>query len=276
MKTSKKILLATASGVFATVLVLTASFRACAATNSWGGNEIVGNGKIVTKSTTAANFDNVTVGGLFDVTINPGTAGNVIVTTDENILPYINVTTANNGLNVGIQSGVSLSPSQNNKVTITAQTLHNMSFGGKTIFHAANLNSDHLNLNMGGKSVGYLQGDIKNLQLSLGGNSELHVTVANDDTINLTMGGKGDVSLAGTVKSLTITTGGKATIDAKNLTADDVTISGAGDSDITVHATKTLSVNTAGRSDIKYYGNPTVNKNTVGMVTVEKVGDSTN
>lgn len=276
MRKSKKILGLVAGGIFAAMLVTSVSivaFDACDGQNcSANSKHITGNGKIVTKSAIVTEFNAINVGGQFEVVIDKGKQSSASVTTDENILPYVNMSVSDHTLNVGIQSGISVSASKIEKVNITTLALHNINLGGDAILRATKMDSDDLALSMGGKSVGYLQGDIKNLQIKLLGKSELHVDVANSNSIDLNIAGNGTVYLSGTVKKLSIATAGKALVFAKNLTADEVAIAGAGKSEVTIHAVKTLSVLTAGQSHIKYYGDPTINKNAFGDVTVEKLG----
>lgn len=274
MKNSKKLLWIISGVILAIALIISTSFRASASSllsSLTNNTTIIGNGKIVTKSIAVTGFDAVNIGGKFDVTIHPGNPSSVVMTTDENILPYINTSVSQTTLNIGMQSNTSVSTSQAEKIFITSPTLHTITVGGKTTLHAANINTDHLAFTLNGKSIADLQGNIKNLQLNLNGKSELHVAVMHDDTIDLTMGGKGIVYLSGVVKNLNIISGGQATILAKNLIADNVTISGAGESNITVQALKTLSISTAGKSDIKYYGNPTINRNSFGASSLEKL-----
>ena len=125
---------------------------------------------------------------------------------------------------------------------------------------------------MGGNSTGYLQGDIKNLQLIFGGETKLQAKITNGNTIAINSGGSSNINLSGKVNALTITVAGNTTINAQGLSANSVVIKGAGNADITVNVIKTLAINTIGVSTIKYYGNPAVSKNTLGESSVTKLG----
>lgn len=267
MKKSNQILWTAFSVLLGAIIVVSSALRLTAKPglgepsffNAFENHSIVGSGKIVNKTISVAPFDTVNVNGKTDVEIIPGKQNNVLVSADDNILPLIDVSLKSRSLDVGGQT------KNFKKIIITsAQMLHKINLGGKTILHASNINADHFSLAMGGKSDAYLSGNIKKLQISLGGKSNLHAAIQNADSIDLTIGGKATVFLSGTVKHLTITSGGKVIINAKNLNADDVAIHGAGESNILVHAAKTLSVTSVGKNDVRYIGNPKVENNSIG------------
>lgn len=283
MKKSNKIISTVVGGIFVAILVMFVSFNAFSASDDditlstvvtdQGGMRVVGNGKIISKSIAVTEFDAINVGGETDVSINSGKQ-NVVVTTDENIFPYMNIAVSDKLLDIDTKSGVAISPSQTEKIQITAFSLYKISLHGKTVLNATNINSKDLTLSLGGKSTGNLQGDIKNLQINLHGDSELHLSVVNAESMALKIVGKGMVSLSGKVNNLSIITGGNATVDAKNLVANDVTIVGAGESNMTVYAVKKLSISTAGKSNVQYYGNPEVSKRSFGEATIEQLHGS--
>lgn len=277
MKKSNKILWTITGGIFGGILALSASFNAFSASErDNNAAQIISNGHIVKQAVAVPAFDSVNVDGKTDVTISHGQPGDIMVSADENILPYLRIAVSDKTLNIGIKSGIELSPSQTEKVFIPVTALHHVRVHGNTVLNAMNVNSDHLTLDMAGKSVGTLHGDVKKLQVNLRGNSDLHLNIANADAIDLKIAGKGEVYLTGNTNNLNITTGGKAIINAKNLVANQVTIISAGESQLTVHAVKTLAVTTAGKSNVQYYGNPAVTKTSFGAATVEKLGDNAN
>lgn len=281
MKKSNQVMSMMMGVTFGAVLVLFASMNAFSSSKDGvtssvvvadqSGVRVVGNSKIAHKSFATAEFDSVNIGGENDITITPGNHPAVVVTTDENILPYINVAVANKILNIGAKLNVEISPSQAEKIHITALPLHKINVHGNMVLKAINMNSDDLSLTMGGKSIGQVQGDIQKLQINLRGNSELHLNVKNAKTIDLKIFGKGTVDLSGKANDLNIMTGGNAKVEAKNLLANQVTIMGAGESEMIVHAINTLSIKTAGESHVQYYGNPQISKKSLGEATIENI-----
>ncbi|QLH42092.1 MAG: DUF2807 domain-containing protein [Coxiellaceae bacterium] len=156
MKRSQQTLIA----FIAFICIASTSFIALAANNT-ETKRVAGNGKIQSKSVSLENFKGINVGGNFMMVINSGTEPKVVVTSDENILPYINLSVSHQQLNIGQQSGINLSPSKLTKIQITVPKLNNINISGNTMLQANNINTDSLALIMGGKTSGNLQGEIK-------------------------------------------------------------------------------------------------------------------
>lgn len=282
MKKSSKILWMFAGVIFAVVLILSvfqninnASDHNVSSSFSFhffGVKKIIGNKNIINKSVALTNFDTISAAEDFDITFNSGTQNAIVMTTDENILPYINISQVNNQLILGVQPDVSISPSKTEKVNIASTTmLHHINLNGIAYFHAMNLNSDDLILDMHGMNSADIQGKIKKISINMSGKPVLHLNILDADNVDLNMYGMGTVYLSGNTQNLNIRSNGKAIVLANNLIAGNVIITGRGMSDISVHAIKTLSILTSGKSSIKYSGNPNISKNTLGDASVEKM-----
>jgi hypothetical protein len=204
--------------------------------NFGGSNKsIVGNNNMTSKSVALNNINSVNINGNFDITVNPGKQSNIVLTTDENIMPYIDITMNNdNQLSVSIKPGVSIKWSRTPKLVITTSNLNSINLHGDNSVQAADINTDQLALNVAGDS---------------------------------------NVVLSGHANNLTITGSGDSSVDADNLIAENVTVTSAGDSDISVHPSKNLTITAFGESTIRYSGNPTVIKNTLGNSNIEQVDD---
>ena len=281
MKMSNKILALGVSGLFVTALALSISMRNITASGDeknsnsffkiYSDKMIVGNEKMQSTTISIPKIDTASIHGKFNVTIQPGKENTATVTTDENILPSIDMLSSNNQLKIGIKSGISVTFSKTPTAVITSPTLQHINLNGKNTLDAKNLNLDHLALSTSGNNTAQLQGEIKTLQLTLNGKSDIHANLANENNILLIINGNGKVFLTGTAKQLTINVAGRATVFAKDLIAETVVIQGAGKSEIIVHASKNLSILTAGENNIKYYGNPHVTNNYFGQTTVERM-----
>ncbi len=281
MKKSSKVLWIFTGVIFAAFLILavlnsvnylsnpkmSSSFKF----NFLGHKNITGNKNITSKTVALTAFDTVSIGSDFDVSFNPGSKNTVAITSDENILPYINISQNNHQLSIDVQPELSISPSQTEKAIITSSTpLHQIDLRGIATLHAMELNSDDFTLNMDGMSSAYLQGKIQKIHINLSGKSNLHLKLFDTEAVDLNITGMGTVYLSGNTQNLNISSSGKATVVANDLMADDVVISGSGMSDINVHAVKTLTISASGKSDIQYSGNPNVSRDISGDVSVEK------
>ena len=244
MKKSNKVFWTGLGSMFVVVFMMTMPFRVLNAepksetfvsvTTTSTGKKVVGNDKLVTKTSALEPFETINVSGNFYVILNPGKSSQISVTTDENIMPYLKIGVSQGALNLGTQSGLSLFSSQPQEAAVTTSAVK---------------------------------------KINLTGNNKLDVKKITGETLVLDLSGNEEVHLAGEVKNLTLNVFGQAAIYAKDLKADNVTIAGAGNVDVTVHAVKKLIVTASGKSDIRYYGNPEVNKTAFGFVTIQKLGD---
>lgn len=282
MKKSSKVLWIFAGVIFAVVLILSVLRSTHYSTdrhisssfsfNFFNSKKITGNKNIISKSVALTDFNTINATEDLDVTFQSGTQNTATITSDENILPYINITQENNQLFLGVQPDVSISPSETDKVMITSSTmLHYINVDGIASIHAMNLDSDDLTLNMHGMSSGNIQGNINNIHLNLSGKPVLHLKILDAENVVLVMRGSGTVYLSGNTQNLTLSSSGNATVLGNNLIADNVEITARGVSDISVHAVKTLSISSSGKSSIKYSGNPIVNKTSYGNAIIGKL-----
>ncbi len=245
----------------------------CASLNALTISRLKGNGEISTKTMTLSNFSAISINGNIDLSLTQKTPINMTVTTDSNILPYIEARNINQNLIIGLKDNIDIHLAQPIQIVINTPALQGINLNGKTVLHASQLATSSLTVNASGNSLSYLQGDIKKLKLDLSGKSEAHIQLAEDDSISLNMSGKSIVYLSGKVNTLKINVAGKTTVIAQDLIANQVIINGVGEPDITVHAVKDLTVRMVGKSSVKYYGNPNIEKNGVGDNVLEALGN---
>lgn len=286
MKTSSKILWGVIAASFVAVLILPFVVRffypqvekneSSFISFFHSEKSIIGNSKTISHGINVTPFDSIDLAGHFAVSIRPSETDSVSITSDENILPYYTIATTNHQLIIALKPGIAVVPSQMQKVIITTKILNEINLAGKITLDAENIISDHLTLSMHGKGNGFLQGDIKNLNLNLRGKSKVKAKLGHENEVNLNVRGSGMVNLSGEVKNLTIHTSGNAMIQAGDLIAENVIIQSFGKSDITVHAIKTLSATTMGDSEVKYYGNPSVNKSSSEKSSIKKISEKPN
>ena len=275
MKKSSQLLRYIGIGIFASVVVTSLVFRSCSVDKHHDDidflskNAIVGNGKIIDKQVPVSEFNILNINGKFDVTIDDNKESMVKITSDENIIPMISITTINKVLNIETQDNVYAQ----SKIVIPNNDIQAIHLNGKTAFHAMNLQTDKLSMAMNGKSIANIQGNMKTIEFNLNGKSELHANLPHADQISVTVNGKGVLYLTGETKNLSITSHGKADVNAKDLIADHVTVQSAGESEMTINAVKSLSVQAFGSSTIQYIGDPVITKNTFGNATLTKISN---
>ena len=273
MKRSSQLLRYCILGIFVVILMTSFIFKTLSpshyhhALQFFSSDAIIGNGNIITKTIPVSEFNAVNVDGKFYLVIDHSDKYTCTLSTDENIISKISISTGNKILDIHTTDEISAHP----KLTITSSSINQLNISGKTQLHAKNLNTDNLSLMMNGKSSGNLDSDIKNAVFNLNGKSELHATLPHADHITVTINGKGTIYLNGETKNLTIISHGKANVIANNLLAETIVIESAGESNIAIHPIKSLTVQAFGKSDIQYSGDPVITKNIFGESELKKI-----
>lgn len=182
---------------------------------------IIGDDKINSQSYSFANqpFDSIVLKVAGDITAQvthkPHTA-NAIITTNSNLLPYIDVYVQNKTLCIAKRKHVEFNR-EKIKIVVNTEDLKSMSTYGS------------------GDSI------ISNIDTAIFSSATY---------------GSGDTLLQGKTKKLFIKISGSGDVNAKNLIAEDVEASIYGSGDITTNATKKISADIHGAGLIEYYGNP--------------------
>lgn len=182
---------------------------------------IIGDDKINSQSYSFANqpFDAIVLkvaGNITaQVTHKPNTA-NAIITTNSNLLPYIDIYVQDKILYITKRKNIELNSTEM-KIVVNTEELKSISTYGSGDSIINNINTASFS-------------------------SETY--------------GSGDVTLQGKTNKLVIKIAGSGDVNAKNLNAEAVEASIYGSGDVITNATKKISAAIYGAGSIKYYGNP--------------------
>lgn len=231
---------------------------------------ITGDGKIITKTQKLPNITSMELGGNFDLTINPSNSNELTITTDENILPYLNSSVSNEVYKLTIKSDSNISLKKPIAAVFNTQNLNSLVLGGSVNLHANNLNAKQFSLIAAGNNQAEISGNIQQLLLSLRGKSAINATVANNNTLEVSSMGNHELTLAGETQNLKIIAQGKIIVNAKNLVAQNIKIIGQGKQILVVNAQKNLVLDTMGDSQVTLYGNPVITKTVLGQLSLVK------
>lgn len=231
---------------------------------------IKGDGKIITKSLSLAQFNAISAGGNFRVSVKSGDQEQISITTDDNILKHIFPSVKDGELQINTDRPLNLSPTHRIEVNITSSQLEKIHLGGESILNAVHLNTPSLEVSLDGDNQAILSGHISQCTLNLGGNSTVDLTVSHGDSVQINNAGNGKLQLAGATQDLTINNGGNITVSGQKLTAKNVTVSGVGNTQVDIHATDLITVQTVGDSTLRYSGNPKIINRGVGQIDIYK------
>lgn len=197
-----------------------------------GEHRVHGDGRVITKSRSLAEFNRISVGGVFRVHVGVGKKQTVQITTDSNVEPII-VTRVQKGLlRIHSLPGYSAVTAKPPQVNITVKTLNG---------------------------------------IDLSGNNYVMVSHIKSDNFTLRMSGSGKAELSGRADKFKVRILGSGDVDAKQLLADvvDVEISGSGNAKVAAH--KSLAIKIFGSGNLSYSGSaPIVEQKISGTGRIKK------
>ena len=181
--------------------------------------EVVGSGNIITKEEQFSDFTKVDAGSGFTVEISESSSYNVIVTADDNVIEYIEMSKSGDTLKVGVRWGISFS-SVTLKIGITMPEINKIELSG----------------GVEGKIEDFTS--INQLSIDLSGGSQL-----------TGQGSTGD---------LTVDASGGSQLHFREYSVQDANIELSGGSQATINLDGILNADLSGGSQLHYYGNPTL------------------
>lgn len=202
------------------------------------GEKVKGNGNVVDKQSTTEAYDEIAVGGSFDVTLVSGKEGDISYSIESNLDEYLVVEVKGSTLKVGWKKGYNIRTTKTVKMTITFEDIDEVSLAGSgDITTKDTIVAEDLELNVAGS--GDMNMDVKttNLEANIAGSGTI---VANGSTDNLesNIAGSGDFE-------------GYGLVVVENA---ETNISGSGSIETTVNGN--LKARVSGSGDVYYKGNP--------------------
>ncbi len=196
-----------------------------------------GNGDIEKIVTAIDNFENLSIGGNYDVILIKSEDHRVVIETDENLHDYITIEVFNGSLN--INSVHNLKSTEGIDIEIYYSELNDIfSTGTSNINNEGVITSDQLSINLSGAGAIDLEVDVMTLKT------------------NLT--GAGVMSLSGEADHLETHISGAGGLRAFELNADNAEINVSGLGGVEIFANEKLVITITGLGGVIYTGNPKV------------------
>lgn len=220
------------------------------AQNWWSSKKIKGNGKMLTETRTTKDYDQINIGGSFDVILVKGKEGSITLQGEENLLEYIETKVSGDKLTVKVKEHFSIKTTKKLTATITVEEIDGIGLGGSgTIKSDFELNSNKFSISLGGSGIISLWLNAKNISTSIGGS--------------------GEVILKGAANKLTCSIGGSGDVNAYDLKTNILKTSIAGSGDIKVTVNDEIKASMVGSGNIYYKGNPSkISSNAIGSGNV--------
>jgi len=203
----------------------------------WNNEKIKENGVQTTVSRTTESYDEISVGGSFNVELVSGKEGNITIEGDENIVNHIVTEVIGNKLEIHFEKNKNYSYNSEVTITVPFEEINAVSLTGSGKISTKDpINAIGFELKFTGSGDGFF--DIK------------------ANTISTIQTGSGNLSLSGSTNNLEATIKGSGNLNSSKLTAQnaDTIVSGSGQ--IKVNCTNNLVAKVSGSGNIKYKEKP--------------------
>lgn len=212
----------------------------------WNSKKLKGNGKIITENRTIKEFDEVSIGGSFDVILTNGKEGELSIEGEENLLPYLVTEVKGGDLKIKFKNHTNITMTKKFIVTIPFEDIEGISLGGSgNVKVDKRIRADKASFSIGGS-----------------GNITTSVDV---ETIKVSIGGSGNIYLSGKTEQFKTSIAGSGNVNAYELETDNLKASVAGSGNIKVTVNKKIKASVVGSGSVLYKGNPSnINQSTIG------------
>ena len=200
-----------------------------------------GSGERQTETRQLSPFHSIVIKGSADVTFQQGTEQELVITTDNNILPVISTTVSNNVLTVDAER--CYSTSNGLQIEVTIPDLQSFKIEGSgSLRNLPSTSHEGLKLN--------------DLHLEIEGSGDILLNDLLMNTLTLIVEGSGEISATGSGETIDIIIKGSGDITADQFIVKEAEASISGSGEIRVQALEALRAAISGSGDIYYRGSP--------------------
>jgi hypothetical protein len=203
----------------------------------WFGKKIKGNGNVVTTTRKVSDYNDISVGGSFDVSLVAGKEGELTIKGEENLFDYL-ITEADNGvLKIKWKKGISVRTNKKFLITVPFEDIEGVSLAG-----SGNITSRDM-----------IKSDFFKISLSGSGDFNLNLKV---EELSSSVSGSGNIKLSGSADKLKCSIAGSGDFNAYELFSIEADVRIAGSGEIKIDVADKLKARVSGSGDIFYRGNP--------------------
>lgn len=217
------------TGILIAIVVLGASCM-------FDGRRVKGNGNKVTQSKSISDINGVELHTSFDVILIEGSASNVKIEAEENIIPYIDLHVENGVLNIRTQDNVSLRTHKGVKIYVTAPSFNRVANTGSGDITAETRISNDSKLNISSSGSGNIKLEVDAPEVEAGSS------------------GSGDIKLSGETKQFNGKSTGSGDIRAMELMAEEASARVTGSGDIDIYSSVKVTSSITGSGNVRYKG----------------------
>lgn len=267
------------------VFVLALLVLSCASPKETVNGKVKGNGKITTKEIKVPDYSEIAMGGGINCPNNSGKkgiptfnysqskgSGSLVVTTDENILPLLDIQCSKGKLTISSKNNAKLEPT---RLVIEGKSkgLTSLTVSGCMDFNLqSSLTGEELYIKGSGSTDIYLNNTVRVdvCEFTISGSGDIYTDNLITRSINSKVSGSGDISLKGNAEEGRFSVSGSGDLKAYDFPVKVLEASVSGSGDMQVNATHTLEARASGSGDIRYTGNASVDKRVSGSGSIKK------
>ena len=216
-----------------------------------------GSGVVVSQSRQLADFNSIEINYPVELTVQQGNANSVTVIAENNLVPQL--ATRVSGSTLYIENSQTdwtrrVTPTRPVAIHLTLKDLQQVDFPSAGSLAVGKLQTDHLNLSIGGAGT---------------------VNLSNLTTHNLSvnLSGAGNITASGTADNLNLDISGFGGFHGADLASQAAVISISGAGNATVWAESSLNVEISGTGSVNYFGSPHVSREISGLGSVTSQGN---
>ena len=220
---------------------------------------MTGSGNLETQEFNYSDFTRVEVGNAFEVEVVPSSSFSIVITADDNIFDYLNVSKSGETLRIWLRSGYHYR-NYTARAEITMPELYRLELSGATSGNIGGFSSAHdfiLGLS-GASSLNISDMTAGDIRFDLSGASSLNGSITADGNARFEVSGASSVTLSGSANDLNADVSGASHLGLDNFPVDNANIELSGASNGTINLDGTLNADLSGASHLYYIGEPTM------------------
>lgn len=233
----------TLHAIISSILVVLA-FGSCELDNDC----ISGNGNLVSRDFTIADFNKLAVHGSADVYISKGTTTNLSIEGESNVLDELDIEVNNDVLSIGEDN--CFNNSEKLKIYLTTNDLQGIYVAGSCDIYSPD------------------QFTSETFTVEIEGLSDIEVNMVSEEFIAI-IAGSGNITAEGSADHQSINIDGSGDVNCFDLLGSSASIDIDGSGDIQVNVSETLEVNISGIGNVYYKGNPSITQDISGSGKIE-------
>jgi len=231
--------------------------------------------EVITEEKDFTDFTYVDVGSAFEVEITRLDTFSVIISADESLFDYIEVSKTGDTLKISLKPRHIFTDftigAKTLKTEITMPALYGLELSGASKGIVTGFkSSEDFNLDVSGaSSLEMADFEAGDAEFEVSGASKVAGNM-NADDVKLEVSGASVVELEGEANNIILDIAGASTIDLTNFPLDNADVNLSGASKATIHVSGKLDTVLSGASSLYFYGNPVMgNINVSGASTVK-------